>query len=104
MVIKGIGVVFLKKKGGFVRIYRQGITRYSQEDEMIRYTDIRGKKFRIVSCLYPAIEGFGLYIQGEAYKRDRDTIAVSLPKLRSTFNTLVFSPDACNRPHTITVL
>ena len=104
MVVKGIGVVFLKKKGGFVRIYRQGITRYAQEDEIISYSDICGKRFRIISCLYPAIEGFGFYIQGKAYKRDRDTIAVSLPKLRSTFNALVFSPDACNRSHTTTVL
>ena len=104
MIVEGIGVVFLKKKGRLVSIYRQGITRNTQEDGMIGYRQINGEKFRIISCMYPALEGIGLYVQGKSYKLDRDTLVISLPKLRSIFNTLVFSSDAHNMSHTTIVL
>lgn len=104
MIVEGIGVVFLKKKGRLVSIYRQGITRNSQENEMIGYCKRNGESFRIISCMYPAMEGVGLYIQGNNYKLDRDALVISLPRLHSIFKTLIFSSDARNRPHTTIVL
>lgn len=105
MIVKGIGVVFFKKKGIYAHIYRQGITRYSGEDGCIEYYDIDGDRFRIVSCMYPANDSpEDFYVQGEDYKLDRNKMNMSLPRLRSVFNALIFSPDACNMHHAITVL
>jgi hypothetical protein len=104
MIVKGIGVVFLKKNGKRVRIYRQSITRYSQGDEWVVYHDKKGERLRIVSCMYPADEPEEFYIQGESYKRDKHRIDMSLTRLRSIFTALVFSQDACNMPHTTTLL
>ena len=104
MVVKGIGIVFLKKRGELTHIYRQGITRYSQEYEEITYYDRDGDRFRIVSCMHPADESDELYIQGESHSRDKHKMVIHLPRLRLIFNALVFSQDACQRPHTTIVL